>query len=85
MYKIEQRTNELGTSANKKWKMNIHNVVEFRSCLTCVYRKPYPATTRAGQTVFFRFLCGLSMDSLKVLVRPEEVCDFWKGVILGID
>ena len=85
MRKIEQSTKELGTRANQEGVMKIHKVVEFRSCLTCVYRKPYPATTGAGQPVFFRFLCGLSMDSLKELVRPEEVCDFWKGVILGID
>ena len=61
-------------------KMN--QVAEFKSCLTCVYRKPYPADMRSGQPVFYRFLCGLALDSLKELVTPEDVCDFWKGVTL---
>lgn len=65
--------------------MKINQVAEFKSCVTCVYRKPYPATMREGQPVFFRFLCSLSPDSQKEVVRPEEVCPCWKGVTLGIE
>lgn len=64
-------------------KMKIEQVAEFRSCLTCVHRKPYPAAMRDGQPVFYRFLCGLSMDSSKELVKPEEQCEHWKGVEVG--
>ena len=64
-------------------KMN--QVAEFKSCLTCVHRKPYPASIRNGQPVFYRFFCGLSLDSSKELVRPEEVCHFWKGVTLDVE
>ena len=63
--------------------MKIEQVAEFRSCLTCVHRKPFPAAMRDGEPVFYRFLCGLSMDSAKELVRPEEVCEHWKGPEVG--
>ena len=85
MRKIEQSTKELGTRANQEGVMKIHKVVEFRSCLTCVYRKPYPATMRYGAPVFLQFFCSLSTESQKEVVRPEEACDCWKGVALGID
>jgi hypothetical protein len=70
---------------NEAETMNINQVAEFKSCLTCVYRKPYPASMQTGEPVFYRFLCGLSLDSQKELVRPEEVCHHWKGVTPGID
>jgi hypothetical protein len=38
---------------------------------------------RNGEPVFDRFFCGLSMDSAKELVRPEEVCAHWKGAAVG--
>jgi hypothetical protein len=65
--------------------MKINQVAEFKSCLTCVYHKPYPPTTRDSQPVFFRYFCGLSADSQKEVVRPEEVCDCWKGITLGVE
>lgn len=65
--------------------MKVNQVAEFKCCLTCVYRKPYPASTRGGNLVFYRFLCGLAMDSLKDLVRPEENCGLWKGASLYTD
>lgn len=48
--------------------VDINQIVEFKSCLTCVYRKPYPASIFNGQPVFYRFLCGLSMESCKELI-----------------
>ena len=65
--------------------IKINQVAEFKSCLTCVHRKPYPAAMRNGQPEFYRFFCGLFLDSLKELVRPEEVCSFWKGVTLDFE
>ena len=65
--------------------IKIEQVAEFKSCLTCVHHKPYPASTRHGYAEFYRFLCGLSMDSGKELVRPEEVCNHWKGVTLDVE
>ncbi|MDO9333407.1 MAG: hypothetical protein Q7T57_02655 [Dehalococcoidales bacterium] len=65
--------------------MKIEQVVEFKACLTCVYRKLYPPTTRSQQPVFFRFICSLAFDSNKDIVRPEDVCKFWKGVTLGVE
>ena len=59
--------------------VKINQVASFKSCLTCVYRKPYPATKRNGQSVFYCFVCGLAMDSSRVLVRPEEFCDYWQA------
>ena len=85
MREMDQRTKDGGPRANQGKTMKIHKVVEFRSCVTCVYRKPYPASMRSGQPVFFCFFCSLSMDSGKEVVKPEEVCDFWKGVVLGIE
>lgn len=61
-------------------KMN--QVAEFKSCLTCVYRKPYPTDMRSGQPVFNHFLCSLALDSLKDVIKPDDVCDFWKGANL---
>ena len=81
----DQGTKDRSTKANQEETIKIDDVVEFRRCLTCVYRKLYPPTTRNGQPVFFRFLCSLSIDSSKEVVRPEDECNFWKGVILGID
>jgi hypothetical protein len=63
--------------------MKINQIVENKICLTCVYRKLYPPTMRDGQPVFFRFLCGLSMDSQKDIVRPEDSCKCLKSVTLG--
>ena len=65
--------------------MKIEQVVEYKACITCVYRRPYPAGMREGQPVFYRFYCSLAADSNKELVRPEEVCKFWKGASLGIE
>jgi hypothetical protein len=65
--------------------MKINDVVKFKSCVTCVYRKPYPPATREGQPVFFRFLCSRGEDSQKEVVRPEESCDCWKGADLGVE
>lgn len=65
--------------------MKVEQVAEFRCCITCVYRKPYPPAVQGEQPVFFRFLCSLSPDSQKEVVRPEEVCGCWKGVTLGIE
>ena len=59
--------------------IKIQQVAEFKSCLTCVHRKPYPATIRNGQPIFYLFVCGLAMDSSRDLVRPEDSCDFWKS------
>jgi hypothetical protein len=64
--------------------LKIKQVAEFKSCLTCVHRKPYPASMRNGKPEFNRFFCGLSLDSLKELVKPEEVCNFWQGVTLDL-
>lgn len=63
----------------------IKQVAEFKSCLTCVYHKPYPPSMRNGQPVFTHFFCGLSLDSQKSVVRPEDVCNFWKGITLGFE
>lgn len=65
--------------------LKISQVAGFKSCLTCVHRKPYPAATRNGQPVFYRFFCGLSPDSLKESVKPEEVCDYWQGITLDVE
>lgn len=65
--------------------IKINQVAKFKSCLTCVHRKPCPASMRNGKPEFCRFFCGLSLDSLKELVKPEEVCTFWKGVTLGFE
>ena len=65
--------------------IKIKQVAEFKSCLTCVHRKPYPASMRSGEPVFDRFLCRLSLDSLKELVKPQDVCDFWSGVTLDLN
>lgn len=65
--------------------MKVNQVAEFKCCITCVYHKPYPPMMRTGQPVFYRFLCSLSIDSQKEVVRPEEVCGCWKGVTLGIE
>jgi hypothetical protein len=85
MNNSDQRTKDRMTKAKMEETLKIDDVVELRSCLTCVYRKLYPPTMRNGQPVFFRFLCSLSIDSLKEVVKPEDKCNFWKGVILGID
>ena len=60
--------------------VKINQVAGFKSCLTCVHRKPYPPTKRNGKYVFYYFVCGLAMDSSRVLVRPEDSCDFWQAV-----
>lgn len=65
--------------------VKLSQVIEFKSCLTCVYRKPYPASMREGQPVFYRFFCSISPDSLKDVVRPEDSCGCWKEVTPGID
>jgi hypothetical protein len=70
---------------NNEGNTKIEDIVKLKYCLTCVYRKMYPATMRNGQPVFFRFICGLSLDSLKEVVRPEDKCNFWKDVTLGVD
>jgi hypothetical protein len=80
-----QEAKDRSAKANQEAIMKIEDIVAFRSCLTCVYRKLYPPTTRNGQQVFHRFFCSLAIDSLKDVVRPEDECKFWKGVILGID
>ena len=65
--------------------MKVNQVAEFRCCLTCVYRKPYPPSTRGGNVVFSRFFCGLAMDSNKDIVKPEEKCSHWKGASLDME
>ena len=65
--------------------MKIDQVVEFKACITCVYRRPYPAAIREGKPVFYRFYCSLAADSNKELVRPEEACKLWKGAMPGVE
>ena len=65
--------------------MKIEQVATFKSCLTCAYRKPYPASMKKGEPVFHCFYCSLALDSLKSVVKPGEVCKFWKGVTLYPD
>jgi hypothetical protein len=65
--------------------VKIEQVAEFRSCLTCVHRRPYPCAVKNGEPVYYRFLCGMSLDSGKDLVKPEEVCDFWNKATLHSD
>ncbi len=65
--------------------IKINQVAEFKSCLTCVYRKPYPAAMSSGQPVFYCFFCSLALDSNKDIVKPQEVCNMWKGVTLDSD
>ena len=65
--------------------LKIDEVAGFKSCLTCVYRKPYPPAMSSGQPVFYCFYCSLSLDSLKETVKPQEVCNFWKGATLDTE
>ena len=65
--------------------MKITQVVEYKACVTCVYRKPYPASVREGQPFFYLFLCSLATDSNKELVRPEDICHCWKGATIGVE
>jgi len=65
--------------------VDVTQLAECKYCLTCVHRKPYPASMKTGYPVFYRFLCGLSIDSGKELVRPEESCPHWHGASLFTD
>lgn len=64
---------------------NVAEVAEFRSFLTCVYRRQYPPSRREKEPVFFRFNCDLAPESGKPIVRPEDVCDHWRGATLGFE
>lgn len=65
--------------------ITVSQVAEFRSCITCVYRRQYPPSLREGEPIFFRFFCERAPDTGKAIVRPEEVCDYWRGVTLGFE
>jgi len=65
--------------------VRLSQVAEFKSCITCVYRKLYPAALRKEGPIFFAFHCERSVDSGKSVVRPEDVCDYWRGVTLGFE
>ena len=65
--------------------VRLSQVAEFRSCLTCMYRRQYPPSLRKGGPVFFQFYCDLAADSGKSIVKPEDACDYWKGVALGLE
>jgi len=74
-------------AANKKRIPDIDDVAAFKSCLTCVYRKPYPASMRSGCPVFQRFYCSLAVDSLKPVVTrmrsaPAGPAPPWKKISL---
>lgn len=69
----------------KETAVKFEQIIENKVCLTCVYRKLYPPKMHDGQPVFYRFLCGLSADSQKEIVRPDDSCEFWKGVTLGVE
>jgi hypothetical protein len=62
--------------------LKIKQVAEFKSCLTCAYRRSYPPSNKKGQQIFDRFLCANAAFSSRELIKPEEVCDFWQIVTL---
>ncbi len=64
--------------------LKIKQVAEFKSCLTCAHRKSYTPSNKKGQRIFDRFLCANAAFSSRELVKPEEVCDFWQIVNLGL-
>ena len=62
--------------------MKLEQVAEFKSCLTCVYRKLHPPAMQTGRPEFYYFGCRRSCDSAKDMVKPGDVCDCWRGVTL---
>ncbi len=70
---------------NEPAAITIDDVAQFRSCLTCVFRRPYPASMKTSQPVFYRFQCQRAFDSNKGMVRPEDVCPHWAGATLRCD
>jgi hypothetical protein len=60
--------------------MKIEQVAAFRSCLTCAYRKFYPASAGDGKSVFDHCYCHLAMVSSKSIVKPQDVCPHWTGM-----
>lgn len=65
--------------------IKLSQVAEFRSCITCIYRRYYPPSKEKGEQIFSRFFCGRAGDTGKAIVRPEDVCAIWKGAALGAE
>ncbi|MBN1643756.1 MAG: hypothetical protein JW856_02910 [Dehalococcoidales bacterium] len=65
--------------------MKIEQVVSFKSCLTCGYRRFYPPSSRNGKLEFYRFYCGNAGITGKAIVGPQEVCQHWKGATLRVE
>ncbi len=72
-------------AGGKRAIVRLAQIAEFRSCVTCVYRRWYPPSTQNGQQIFSRFFCGMAADTGKAIVKPEDVCDDWKGVALNAE
>ncbi len=82
MRKTDATIIEEAAKSGPKGKLGIEDVSNFRCCLTCVHRKPYPASMRTGRPVFQHFYCSLSMDSQRPVVTPVDVCPHWTGASL---
>ena len=65
--------------------MRIEQIANFKSCLTCGFRKFQLPSNRNGELVFKRFTCAIAGTTGKDVVSPEYVCEHWKGVTLEID
>ena len=60
----------------------LEQIAEYKSCLTCVHRRPYPASMKNGQPEYRCFHCGMAPDTGKETVMPEDSCDYWDKVTL---
>lgn len=65
--------------------MKIEQVAQFKSCLTCAYRKFYPPSRKAGNMEFKNFSCQAAMITGKSIVKPQFVCEHWKSVTIPAD